>query len=70
MLILIVGFLINLIIVRFIKYKYVFLIGYYSFFMVCFLLVVFGIIGMKGIELILFGGFLFGVWSLIFFVIG
>ncbi|MCS4521719.1 hypothetical protein JTS97_06655 [Clostridium botulinum] len=55
--ILVVGLLINLVIARFTKYKYVFLTGHHSFFMACLLSAVLGTSGMKGTELILFGGF-------------
>ena len=68
--ILIVGLLINLIIARFTKYKYVFLTGHHSFFMACLLSAVLGTTGMSGIELILFGGFLLGAWSSISPAIG
>lgn len=68
--ILIVGLLINLIIARFTKYKYVFLTGHHSFFMACLLSAVLGTTGMTGLELILFGGFLLGAWSSISPAIG
>ncbi|MGO5074557.1 PTS ascorbate transporter subunit IIC [Clostridium sporogenes] len=68
--ILVVGLLINLAIARFTKYKYVFLTGHHSFFMACLLSAVLGTSGMKGTELILFGGFLLGAWSAISPAIG
>lgn len=68
--ILVVGLLINLVIARFTKYKYVFLTGHHSFFMACLLSAVLGTCGMKGTELILFGGFLLGAWSAISPAIG
>jgi PTS system ascorbate-specific IIC component len=68
--ILIVGLLINLIIARFTKFKYVFLTGHHSFFMACLLSAVLGTTGMSGTELILFGGFLLGAWSSISPAIG
>ncbi|WP_244835044.1 PTS ascorbate transporter subunit IIC [Clostridium sp. BJN0001] len=68
--ILVVGLLINLVIARFTKYKYVFLTGHHSFFMACLLSAVLGTCGMKGIELILFGGFILGAWSAISPAIG
>ncbi|HDK7156553.1 TPA: PTS ascorbate transporter subunit IIC [Clostridium botulinum] len=68
--ILVVGLLINLFIARFTKYKYVFLTGHHSFFMACLLSAVLGTSGMKGTELILFGGFLLGAWSAISPAIG
>ena len=68
--ILVVGLIINLIIARFTKYKYVFLTGHHSFFMACLLSAVLGTSGMKGTELILFGGFILGAWSAISPAIG
>jgi len=68
--ILVAGLIINLIIARFTKYKYVFLTGHHSFFMACLLSAVLGTTGMKGTELILFGGFLLGAWSAISPAIG
>ncbi len=68
--ILVVGLLINLVIARFTKYKYVFLTGHHSFFMACLLSAVLGTCGMKGTELILFGGFLLGACSAISPAIG
>lgn len=68
--ILIVGLLVNLLIARFTKYKYVFLTGHHSFFMACLLSAVLGTSGMKGTELILFGGFILGAWSAISPAIG
>ncbi len=68
--ILVLGLLINLIIARFTKYKYVFLTGHHSFFMACLLSAVLGTCGMTGTELILFGGFILGAWSAISPAIG
>ena len=68
--ILVVGLIINLIIARFTKYKYVFLTGHHSFFMACLLSAVLGTCGMAGTELILFGGFILGEWSAISPAIG
>jgi PTS system ascorbate-specific IIC component len=68
--ILLAGLVINLIIARFTKYKYVFLTGHHSFFMACLLSAVLGASGMKGFELILIGGFLLGAWSAISPAIG
>jgi PTS system ascorbate-specific IIC component len=68
--ILVVGLLVNLLIARFTKFKYVFLTGHHSFFMACLLSAVLGTSGMKGIELILSGGFILGAWSAISPAIG
>ncbi len=68
--ILVVGLIVNLLIARFTKYKYVFLTGHHSFFMACLLSAVLGTSGMKGTELILCGGFILGAWSSISPAIG
>ena len=68
--ILVVGLVVNLLIARFTKFKYVFLTGHHSFFMACLLSAVLGTSGMTGVELILCGGFLLGAWSAISPAIG
>lgn len=68
--ILVVGLIINLIVARFTKYKYVFLTGHHSFFMACLLSAVLGASGMSGINLILTGGFILGAYSAISPAIG
>lgn len=68
--ILVAGLLINLVVARFTKYKYVFLTGHHSFFMACLLSAVLGALGFSGWELILVGGFLLGSWSAISPAIG
>lgn len=68
--ILVAGLLFNLLIARLTKYKYVFLTGHHSLFMACLLSAVLGATGMRGWELILFGGFLLGAWSAISPAIG
>lgn len=68
--ILLLGFIFNLIIVCCIKYKYIFLIGYYLFFFVCLFFVVLQVVEFQGWMLILIGGFLLGLWLVIFLVIG
>lgn len=68
--ILLAGLVINLLIARFTKYKYVFLTGHHSFFMACLLSAVLGASGMRGMEMILIGGFILGAWSAISPAIG
>lgn len=68
--ILLAGLIINLLIARFTKYKYVFLTGHHSFFMACLLSAVLGASGMRGTEMILTGGFILGAWSAISPAIG
>lgn len=70
MTVLVVGLIINLLIARFTRFKYVFLTGHHSFFMACLLAAVLGAIGIQGIELILLGGFFLGAWSAISPAIG
>mgnify|MGYP001770536116 FL=1 len=68
--ILVLGLVINIIIARFTKYKYVFLTGHHSFFMACLLSAVLGASGLKGTLLVIIGGFLLGAWSAISPAIG
>lgn len=68
--ILVAGLIINIIIARFTKYKYVFLTGHHSFFMACLLSAVLGALGFKGYILIFLGGFFLGAWSAISPAIG
>ena len=68
--ILVAGLIINLLIARFTKFKYVFLTGHHSLFMACLMSAVLGTAGLSGLELILVGGFLMGAWSAISPAIG
>ncbi|MPQ44908.1 PTS ascorbate transporter subunit IIC [Clostridium tarantellae] len=68
--ILITGLIINLLIARFTKYKYVFLTGHHSFFMACLLSAVLQTAGFNGIVLIALGGIILGAWSAISPAIG
>jgi PTS system ascorbate-specific IIC component len=70
MYILIIGLVVNLIIARFTKYKYVFLTGHHSFYMACLISAVLNAAGFKGVTLSLIGGFLLGAWSSISPAIG
>lgn len=70
MYILIIGLMVNLIIARFTKYKYVFLTGHHSFYMACLLSAVLNVVGLKGVALSLIGGFFLGAWSSISPAIG
>ncbi|GAA0179127.1 PTS ascorbate transporter subunit IIC [Clostridium sediminicola] len=68
--ILLTGLLMNLLIARITKYKYVFLSGHHSFYMACLLSAVLGTAGFEGFSLILIGGFILGAWSAISPAIG
>lgn len=70
MFILVAGLMMNLVIARLTKFKYVFLTVHHSFFMACLLSAVLGTIGLSGVELVLAGGFLLGAWSSISPAIG
>lgn len=70
MTILIVGLIVNILVARFTRYKYVFLTGHHSFFMACLLSAVLGAVGFEGLPLILVGGFFLGAWSAISPAIG
>ena len=65
MFILVTGLVINVIIARVTKFKYIFLTGHHSFFMACMFSAVLSTSGLKGGILILVGGFLLGAWSAI-----
>lgn len=56
MFILVAGLMMNLVIARLTKFKYVFLTVHHSFFMACLLSAVLGTIGLSGVELVLAGG--------------
>ncbi|WP_232697622.1 PTS ascorbate transporter subunit IIC [Brevibacillus daliensis] len=68
--ILVLGLVLNLVIARFTKYKYVFLTGHHSFFMACLLSAVLGASGLSGTEMVIVGGFILGAWSAISPAIG
>lgn len=68
--ILLLGFVINLVIAKVTKYKYIFLTGHHSFFMACLLSAVLQAMGLKNWELIAFGGFFLGFWSAVSPAIG
>lgn len=70
MYILVAGLIINLIIAKFTKYKYIFLTGHHSFYMACLLSAVLSTAGLKGLVLVLVGGFFLGAWSAISPAIG
>ena len=65
MFILVTGLVINIIIARVTKFKYIFLTGHHSFFMACMFSAVLSTSGLKGGMLVLVGGFLLGAWSAI-----
>lgn len=68
--ILVVGYIVNLIIARFTKYKYIFLTGHHSFFMACLLSAVLQTAGFEGATLIAIGGAFLGLISAILPAIG
>lgn len=70
MLILVLGYVFNLLIAKFTKYKYVFLTGHHSFFMACLFSAVLSALGFSGSILVLLGGFFLGAWSAISPAIG
>lgn len=70
MTILVVGLVINLLIARFTRYKYIFLTGHHSFFMACLLSAVLGALNFSDLPMILVGGFILGAWSAISPAIG
>lgn len=68
--ILVVGLVVNLLVARFTRYKYIFLTGHHSFFMACLLSAVLGAIGFSGTTLVIIGGIIQGTWSAISPAIG
>jgi len=68
--ILLLGFIINLVIARFTKYKYIFLTGHHSFFLACLFSAVLQAAHFSSWWLIAIGGFLLGSWSAISPAIG
>lgn len=68
--ILIVGYVINILVARFTKFKYIFLTGHHSFFMACLLSAVLQASGLKGTQLIVIGGWFLGLASAILPAIG
>ena len=68
--ILVVGYIVNLIIARFTKFKYIFLTGHHSFFMACLLSAVLQTAGFEGAVLIGIGGAFLGLVSAILPAIG
>ena len=70
MFILVAGLIINVLIARFTKFKYIFLTGHHSFFLACMFSAVLSTIGFKGGMLVLTGGLLLGMWSAISPAIG
>ncbi|MFC3885968.1 PTS ascorbate transporter subunit IIC [Bacillus songklensis] len=70
MFIMVVGFIANILVARFTKYKYIFLTGHHTFFMACLLSAVLQTAGLIGAELILIGGFILGAYSAISPAIG
>lgn len=65
MFILVTGLVINILIARLTKFKYIFLTGHHSFFMACMFSAVLSTSGLKGGMLVLVGGFILGAWSAI-----
>lgn len=68
--ILVVGYVSNIVIARFTKFKYIFLTGHHSFFMACLLSAVLQASGFGGTKLILTGGLFLGLISAILPAVG
>lgn len=60
MMILILGYVVNIIIARFTKFKYIFLTGHHSMFMACLLSAVLQASGFEDVQLIIVGGMFTG----------
>lgn len=70
MFILVTGLVVNVLIARFTKFKYIFLTGHHSFFLACMFSAVLATIGFSGVTLIIVGGLILGMWSAISPAIG
>ncbi len=70
MLILILGYVVNIIVARFTKFKYIFLTGHHSMFMACLLSAVLQASGFEGVQLVVVGGMFLGLVSAILPAIG
>ncbi|MGL4982735.1 MAG: PTS ascorbate transporter subunit IIC [Treponemataceae bacterium] len=64
------GYIVNILVARFTRYKYVFLTGHHSFFMTALLSAVLAAGGLAGIPLIAVGAGILGLWSAISPAIG
>lgn len=63
MFILVFGLILNILIARFTRFKYIFLTGHHSFYMACMLAIILAANGIKDLKLILIGGGILGIWS-------
>ena len=63
MMILILGYVVNIIIARFTKFKYIFLTGHHSMFMACLLSAVLQASGFQDVQLVIVGGMFLGLVS-------
>ncbi|QWT17993.1 PTS ascorbate transporter subunit IIC [Collinsella sp. zg1085] len=70
MVILILGYAVNIIVARFTKYKYIFLTGHHSMFMACLFSAVLQASGFEGVQLCVLGGMFLGLISAILPAIG
>lgn len=68
--ILALGLVVNLLVARFTKFKYIFLTGHHSFFMACLLSAVLQTAGFKGATLVVIGGAFLGIISAILPAVG
>lgn len=64
--IMVFGMLVNLLIARFTKFKYVFLTGHHTLFMACLISAAFSTTGMKGFSLVMIGSIVLGSLMVIF----
>ncbi|MDY4040797.1 MAG: PTS ascorbate transporter subunit IIC [Collinsella sp.] len=70
MVILILGYVVNIIVARFTKFKYIFLTGHHSMFMACLFSAVLQASGFEGVELCVIGGLFLGLVSAILPAVG
>lgn len=65
-LIMVLGMIVNILLARFTRFKYIFLTGHHTLFMACLIAVTLSVGGVKGVPLIIIGSLLLGLCMVIF----
>ncbi len=64
-LIMVFGFLVNILLARFTPFKFIWLTGHHSFYMACLISATLGTVGLKGITLIIIGAIILGLMQVL-----